>query len=277
MRPNSGFGIAQWTDPGRQDGLRAFAKKIGKSYKSIEAQVGYLLKEIEDGAGAVSKYKSFSDPVEAAIYFHDEFENSADSDEKVRTVRGGNAKRWYAKFKDKVPTSTTNSAVSSVFVLGDSLTVGSAPYIRKGYKGSPLSVTINAETSRPSSDLGPLDSEAASSASLWIIALGTNDFDAGDFKDSVRRAMNKAGSRSVRWLNIYNASNPQQTSRINGALNDMAREYSNLIVIDFADRLNKEEHVDSSGYHLTAAGYRARAKLYVVTVVGSTSLGRIGG
>ena len=278
MRPNSGFGIAQWTDPGRQDGLRAFAKKIGKSYKSLEAQVGFLLQEIKNGAGSVSKYKSFSDPVEAAIYFHDEFENSADSDEKVRTVRGGNAKRWYAKFKDKQPVaaSSANSG-SSVFVLGDSLTVGSAPYIRKGYKRGSLSVTIDAENSRPSSDLGPLNSDAASSASLWIIALGTNDFDAGDFKDSVRRAMNKAGSRSVRWLNIYNASNPQQTSRINSALNDMAREYSNLIVIDFADRLNKEEHVDSSGYHLTAAGYRARAKLYVVTVVGSTSLGRIGG
>jgi hypothetical protein len=34
-------------DPGRQDPLRAFAKKIGKSYKTIEAQVGYLLKEIK--------------------------------------------------------------------------------------------------------------------------------------------------------------------------------------------------------------------------------------
>lgn len=275
-----GRGIAQWSEGDRWETLKSWCKKKGRNPESIEGQVGYMLYEMGSGTwGSPTKYKSFSDPVDACIYFHDLFERSADSPDFVRQTRGGDARKWYNKFKDKEPTpsASSNTAVSSVFVLGDSLTVGSAPYIRKGYKGSSLSVTINAETSRPSSDLGPLDSEAASSASLWIIALGTNDFDAGDFKDSVRRAMNKAGSRSVRWLNIYNASNPQQTSRINGALNDMAREYSNLIVIDFADRLNKEEHVDSSGYHLTAAGYRARAKLYVVTVVGSTSLGRIGG
>ena len=279
MHDGSGFGIAQWTWSERQDPLRAFAKRIGKSYKSLEAQVGFLLQEIKNGAGSVSKYKSFSDPVAAAIYFHDEFENSADSDEKVRTVRGGNAKRWFNKFKNKepAPTSAASNSVSSVFVLGDSLTVGSAPYIRRGYKGTSLSVTIDAEQSRHSSELGPLASDAARNATMWIIALGTNDYSGPDLKDNVRKVMNKAGSgRSVRWINIYNDSNHPQTKTINNALDDMGSEYSNLLIIDYAGRLNKS-HLDSSGYHLTDKGYRERAKLYVVTVVGSTSLSRIGG
>jgi hypothetical protein len=279
MHDGSGFGIAQWTWSERQDPLRKFAQGINKSYKTLEAQVGYLIKEMKSGSfGSVSKYKSFSDPVDACVYFHDEYEGSADSDAFVREKRGGDARKWFNKFKNKVPapTSAASTSVSSVFVLGDSLTVGSAPYIRRGYKGSSMSVTIDAEVSRHSSELGPLANDAARSASLWIIALGTNDYSGPDLKDNVRKVMNKAGGKSVRWINIYNDSNHPQTKTINNALDDMGREYSNLMIIDYAGRLNKS-HLDSSGYHLTDTGYRERAKLYVVTVVGSTSLSRIGG
>ena len=220
-----------------------------------------------------------SDPVDACIYFHDLFERSADSADFVRRDRGGDARKWFNKFKNKepAPTSAASTSVSSVFVLGDSLTVGSAPYIRRGYKGSSLSVTIDAEVSRHSSELGPLSGDSARNATMWIIALGTNDYSGPDLKDNVRKVMDKAGSgRSVRWINIYNDSNHPQTKTINNALDDMGREYSNLMIIDYAGRLNKS-HLDSSGYHLTDKGYRERAKLYVVTVVGSTSLSRIGG
>lgn len=49
--PGVGYGIAQWTTSGRQQGLVNFARSISKPVDSIEAQIGYLWKELVDNPG----------------------------------------------------------------------------------------------------------------------------------------------------------------------------------------------------------------------------------
>lgn len=112
----SGYGIIQWTSKGRQQGLESHAEKIGKSSGSLDAQLSYIKHELNNGyKNTLSRLKQVKDdPVEAAFVWHGAgnfsipnltptpaYEGSADSESKVRDVRGGNAKKWLTKLGDK--------------------------------------------------------------------------------------------------------------------------------------------------------------------------------
>ena len=73
-----GYGIFQYTSPDRQQGLADFAKSLGISSGSPEAQFQYMLKEL--GPDGINKLNSFETPEQAAVWFHDNFERSADTD-----------------------------------------------------------------------------------------------------------------------------------------------------------------------------------------------------
>jgi TP901 family phage tail tape measure protein len=71
---SGGLGIAQWLGERRQ-GVIEYAKQIGASYESLEAQLGYLWKEISSGSQGVTvdKLNSMS-ASDATKYFSDKFE-----------------------------------------------------------------------------------------------------------------------------------------------------------------------------------------------------------
>lgn len=73
-----GYGIFQYTSADRQQGLADFAKSLGVSSGSPEAQFQYMLKEL--GPEGINKLNSFETPEQAAVWFHDNFERSADTD-----------------------------------------------------------------------------------------------------------------------------------------------------------------------------------------------------
>ena len=73
-----GYGIFQYTSADRQQGLADFAKSLGISSGSPEAQFQYMLKEL--GPDGINKLNSFETPEQAAVWFHDNFERSADTD-----------------------------------------------------------------------------------------------------------------------------------------------------------------------------------------------------
>lgn len=73
-----GYGILQYTSADRQQGLADFAKSLGISSGSPEAQFQYMLKEL--GPEGINKLNSFETPEQAAVWFHDNFERSADTD-----------------------------------------------------------------------------------------------------------------------------------------------------------------------------------------------------
>ena len=73
-----GYGIFQYTSADRQQGLADFAKSLGISSGSPEAQFQYMLKEL--GPEGINAMNSFDTPEQAAVWFHDNFEKSADTD-----------------------------------------------------------------------------------------------------------------------------------------------------------------------------------------------------
>ena len=99
-----GFGLVQWTSSGRQQGLVLFSKAQNIKITDLGLQLEYTWKELNTGykTSTLDKLKNVTDPVEAAIIIHDNYEISADSDQTVRDVRGGNAKAYFNRFKNSI-------------------------------------------------------------------------------------------------------------------------------------------------------------------------------
>jgi hypothetical protein len=116
-----GFGLVQWTSGGRQQGLVAFAKERSMAITDLTLQLEYTWHELNTGykTSTLNKVATMTDPVEAAIIIHDNYEISADTDAEVRAVRGGNAKSYYNQFKDTI---TDGGGVTTTPTSSDSAT-----------------------------------------------------------------------------------------------------------------------------------------------------------
>ena len=114
---SAGFGLVQWTfggykagrtDPkdfvSRQGALYKFATERRMDIADINLQLEFVWQELNTGykVSTLDKLQGITDPVQAAIIVHDNYEISADSDSEVRTVRGGNARTYYNQFKNKI-------------------------------------------------------------------------------------------------------------------------------------------------------------------------------
>lgn len=96
--PHTGFGLAQWTDPGRQINLIAYQKSSGKTIIDLSMQLEFLWKEMSSSA-VLPVLKTATTPEEAAYLFHRDYEISRDTPEQVAATRGGNARKYYEQFK----------------------------------------------------------------------------------------------------------------------------------------------------------------------------------
>ena len=284
IQPNGvGHGIAQWSNGGRYNtgspNLVDFAKKNGYKWDDLEAQVGFMLLEMKQGWGSfeASRYKKFNDPVEACVYFHDTYEASADSASFVRESRGGDARKWYQKLKDKdLPMSAGSGSASSasgnsLYIVGDSLTVGSAPYIKSRCKKKGIDVNIDALTGRSTQE-GALRIDSGRSADVVVIALGTNDLGSPSAVQSAgNKMMNAIGSSTTTyWINVKKKNSDSSSREINKAIEKVAGNYSNLNVIDYFSQVN-DSYFAGDGVHLNSQGYKWRAGLYVPNGMGSSN------
>lgn len=132
LSDGNGYGIAQWTFTARQGPLRKYAQQHGGSYKDLDMQVGFMLKEMADGVNGYNdkKFRKIKDVVDACIYFHDGYEGSADSADFVRNGRGKMAQKWYRKFKGL---TSSGGSSRSLPVVRRPLPVGDSTGTKNGY------------------------------------------------------------------------------------------------------------------------------------------------
>lgn len=95
----TGIGLGQWTWD-RATKLIEFAEEKNLDWYTVEAQLAYMM-DADSGAPVIQKMIDGSnpgadDPVAASVYFHDEWERSAD-DAARKARRGVAAGEWYAK------------------------------------------------------------------------------------------------------------------------------------------------------------------------------------
>jgi hypothetical protein len=164
-------------------------------------------------------------------------------------VRGRRIKR--RNFRARAP---------RVFVNGDSLAVGTRPYLPRALPDWP--VRQSASISRQAGDgAAVLRAQGPNLARVLVISLGTNGSAGATayFRDAVRAVMHVAGpERCVVWANIVR---PGAYERLNAILARENRNRRNLLVFDWVRMARAHpEWFGSDGVHPTATGYRARAR-----------------
>lgn len=268
-----GHGIAQWSAGGRWDtsspNLIGYANSQGLDKWDLQAQLGFLLLELGN-YGILEDYRSITDVMQATVTFHDEFERSGDDDAAVRTVRGGNAQEWFERLSDENPQTNTPTPVVSVqqpvFVVGDSLTVGTQPHLASMFESHGVKASIVAKNSLTTRQAqAEFDTKQAQRALTWIVATGTNDFDAKAFGEAAADLLNAARGRDVVWVNIVR---PTKAHAINDAIAALAAKNSNVKVIDVAAAAKQHQGAFAAdGIHMKSQqAYQWIAETYAETL-----------
>jgi lysophospholipase L1-like esterase len=156
--------------------------------------------------------------------------------------------------------STTVPAVTPatgpVYVLGDSLTVGMAPYLSPLLPGRP--VEIDGKIARTATDgLAIVATRRASLPPTVVVALGTNDVESPDqFAAVIDQMMALLGHRRVIWVNVASPTG----HAFNRDLDAAKGRYRNLEVLDWASLMAAHpEDLVFDHIHCTQAGYQLRA------------------
>jgi lysophospholipase L1-like esterase len=160
------------------------------------------------------------------------------------------------------PPSIAPRSGCTVGVVGDSLTVGTMPWISEAFevRGCRLAWVEAAIGRQTSEGVSIIERRAAARQlpSVLVVALGTNDrVDPWAFGPKVERVMKVVGDRPVVWVNI---DKPIVESTLNLALALANMRYPNLVVQDwnaFADDHPQIRQADR--IHLVDGGYALRA------------------
>jgi lysophospholipase L1-like esterase len=157
-----------------------------------------------------------------------------------------------------------------LFVDGDSLAVGTKPYIPRELNG--WKVTQSASVSRHAFEGADILRAYGSSLPRVIhVSLGTNDDpnQVGAFRAAIRDVMDVAGPhRCVVWTNIVRpAVAGASYAGFNRALAQESRPRENLRVVNWVRMVRENpQWVVGDGVHVNVDGYQARAKAIAQSV-----------
>lgn len=178
--------------------------------------------------------------------------------------------------------TNTGGGPRPVYVLGDSLGVGTEPFLQAAL-GSGWTITskvLSGRTTGPTPPFGGLGIlKEDNPGGTVVIALGTNDSDnATTFGERIDLAMSyvKPGAQ-VYWINISRGNilgNPHDA--LNTKLRQKAQQYNNLKIIDWRKLVKDGDVTLGDGVHTDPAGYKKRAKL-IADALGRGGLGDFGG
>ncbi|MEA2420534.1 MAG: hypothetical protein QOE60_2740, partial [Thermoleophilaceae bacterium] len=157
-----------------------------------------------------------------------------------------------------------------LLVNGDSLAVGTEPYLPQELRGWKL--TQSASVSRHAAEgAGILRAYGRNLPRVIHVSLGTNDDpnQVSAFREAIREVMEVAGPhRCVVWTNIVRPPVAGASyAGYNRALAAESRPRANLRVVNWVRMVHANPHwIVGDGVHVNAAGYEARAKAVAESV-----------
>jgi lysophospholipase L1-like esterase len=160
--------------------------------------------------------------------------------------------------------ATAGAASRRLFVNGDSLAVGTQPYLPQELRR--WKVTQSVSVSRHAFEGADIMRAYGGSLPRVIhVSLGTNDDPrtVGAFRAAIREVMEVAGPRRcVVWANIVRPPVAGASyAGYNRALAEESRPRKNLRVVNWAGMVREHpQWLAGDGVHVNADGYRARAK-----------------
>lgn len=151
----------------------------------------------------------------------------------------------------------------SLLAVGDSLSVGAAPYLERELDGYEIRVShrvglFSAQVARR------VQRARKPLPAILVVSAGTNDHprDAEIFARSVATVLGAAGrTRCVVWPTIVRPPVGGTTyAGLNRELARAARTHANLVLVDWPGIVRRHpRYLRADGVHATDAGYRARA------------------
>lgn len=108
VKDSAGYGLCQWTYWSRKQNLYNYCQKAGKSIGDLNAQLGFLMQELNAGyKSLVTLLKTTTSVREASTAVLKQFERPANMGESVQTKRAGYGEQYYAMFASSNSTTTT--------------------------------------------------------------------------------------------------------------------------------------------------------------------------
>ena len=149
----------------------------------------------------------------------------------------------------------------SVTLVGDSLNVGTEPYLRVELDG--WRIDVHDRVGRATAEgVEELRSLGRTLAPVVVVSLGTNDADGseGAFRALVDAALEHAGrTRCVVWATIVRDGVAR--AAFNDVLNDAASTHGNLRLVDWAELVEDDSTLlAADGVHGSPSGYARRAE-----------------
>lgn len=135
----TGYGIAQWTSLGRQQGLHAAAVTAGKTDGDLGVQLNYLWTELEGAykREVLDPIKATQDVQEVTSIFMLKFERPKDQSAQAQQERGDFSRAWLAKYGSGTAVAGSSDTVSCGGGEGEVTNGYSLPTDRKWYDKYP--------------------------------------------------------------------------------------------------------------------------------------------
>jgi hypothetical protein len=164
-----------------------------------------------------------------------------------------------------------------VLVIGDSLEVGSGPYLRQALAGS--AVEVDAQRSRTSAQgLSVLAEKLRPDHEVVVFPLGTNDLSGSTLGSNLAAAQELAGGRC---MVVATVTRPGRRGSPLGELNAIVEAFASQAgaqVMDWRSAaLSTPGALGRDGVHATGQGYALRASLLAEAVPGCLLGGNLGG
>lgn len=99
IKDNAGYGLAQWTYWSRKEALLNYAKQKNKSIGDLETQLDFLIQELQQSySGVLNTLKNAISVLEASNAVLLKFEQPANQNGSVQTVRANYSQKFYDQF-----------------------------------------------------------------------------------------------------------------------------------------------------------------------------------
>jgi lysophospholipase L1-like esterase len=167
--------------------------------------------------------------------------------------------------------ASTPSAPRTILDLGDSLSVGTDPYLRKRLRGYRIERRYDVGLHAYDAAATIVSRSRASLPDVLVISAGTNDDPSivSAFRRSIAEILDAAGDdRCVVWPTISRPSAAGATyDGFNRALVQASRQHRNLVLVGWAQMVRRHRGwLSRDGVHVSVAGYRARAAAIAAAV-----------
>jgi hypothetical protein len=167
------------------------------------------------------------------------------------------------------PSAAAPAGTRAVFDVGDSLSVGTAPYLDRRLAGTELE--HRNEVGLRATEAAAIVAGEAALPRVLVVSAGTNDDPrvVAAFARSVSRILGAAGAgRCVVWSTIVRPPRAGASyAGLNRVLHRAAARNASLVLVDWVGMVRRNPAwLARDGAHSGAAGYRARAAAIAAAV-----------